>query len=375
MRQFVVAMLSTLVGVSGCGGQHLLVYRVDNPSIFVAQFVDTHDTLLVHQSNGRFRDELRFFSADGELISQGEVAGYWPSTWFLLADQYHLVVPSGQPGDGRYTLAPETSAPSPTAQAVLAWLADARGLLIEGERPSAATNPYADLSCAVGADGSFATWSTSTGGFRSSRPGLIGERQVVNAGVWCLRHGDEDFLVTVSINPGSSSARIFSARSQELVVKLALTYEGRSTIPQDALHVAPDVIGWVSQAPILDVDPALRPFIATRISGASGQWVAESARLNEDWPAIQRIRSWSVERDSILLSLEGTSHAVRVPWPSAATELPFAPQMVASPEDEFRAAVLRSNTPRVSPSGTHVLWLDHDGELRVERADQIDARR
>lgn len=373
MRQFVAAMaLSTLVSLGSCGGPHSLVYRVDNPSIFVAQFVDTHDTLLVHQSDGRFRDELRFFSADGELISQGEVAGYWPGTHFLLADQYHLVVPSGGPGDGRYTLAPEASAPSSTAQAVLAWLADARGLLSEGERPSAATNPYADLSCAVGADGSFATWSTLTGGFQSSPPGLIGERP---AGVWCLRHGDQDFAVTVDINPGATFARVFSGRRQELVVELALSHEGRSTIPQDALHVSPDVVAWISQATILDVDPALRPFIATRISVASGQWVAESARLTGDWPAIQRIRSWSVERDSILLSLEGTSHAVRVPWPSGATEIPFVPQIVASPDDEFRAAVLRSNTPQVSPSGRHVLWLDREGELRVESTAQAEARR
>lgn len=374
MRRLVALLLAcAFIGGAGCGGQPLLVYRVENAPIFIAYFVDTHDTLLVHQSDRRFRDEVRFFAGDGQLISEGEVGGYWPAGTFLLADQYHLIVPSGARGNGRYVLAPETSTPSATAQEALSWIAGAGGLLREGQAPSAATNPYADLSCAVGGDGSVAVWSTSSGNFRSSRPGLVGDRHAVSLGVSCLRDGGDDFVVALGANDGVALGRVFSVGRQEVVAELQLSHEEEwRALPTGTSHVSANAIAGISVAANYELDPAQRPYIATRITTESGRWAVENALLGEDWPAMRSVRFMSVERNNIVLSVDGTTHAVRVPWRNGVSEIAFVPQAVAHREDAFRTAVLRANTPQISPSGSRVLWLDRRGELRVESADEAN---
>lgn len=377
MRRLVAALLAcAFLGGAGCGGQPLLVHRVENAPIFIAYFVDTHDTLLVHQSDHRFRDEVRFFAADGQLISEGEVGGYWPPGTFLLADQYHLIVPSGARGDGRYVLAPEASTPSATARAALSWIAGAGGLLREGQAPSAATNPYADLSCAVGADGSVAVWSTSAGDFRSSRPRLVGDRHTVSLGVRCLRDGGGDFVVALGAKDGVALVRVFSVDRQELVAELPLSHQERfRALPTNTSHVSANAIAGISDAANYELDPALRPFIATRISIESGRWAVENALLAEDWPAMRSVRFLSVERNNIVLSVDGMTHAVRVRWPNGVSEIAFVPQAVAHREDAFHTAVLRANTPQISPSGSRVLWLNRTGELRIEDAEEANIGR
>jgi hypothetical protein len=299
-----------------------------------------------------------------------------PSDSYILADRSHLVVSYGGPGEKRYALAPETSTPSIGAQLLLEWIDSAGGLLGEDEMAPAATNPHADISCAVGANGSIAVWRPLSGDFRSSPPHLVADRHAVNLGVRCVRQGNEDFVVTLGANDGVSSARVFSVEREALVAEFVLSYDGWPVGPTTSSHISPHAIAGISQVANFEHDPARRPFVATRINGESGRWVVEHAALGEDWPPMRSIRFFSIERNDIVLSVEGATQAVRVRWPAGVSTIAFEPRAIASDNDAFHAAVLRSNTPLLSPSETRVLWLDRTGELRLERADPTaDARR
>ena len=184
-----LATLALCVALGGAceSGSGAWTYRSDFDGATWPQFVSSNDAVLIYETKfSPYRTRLRFFSGDGEMLADVEPTqrGVRQEYHFVLVDGLHVIHPVSD--ERRIELLPETSSPSPVARAFLTW-AHAAGGIAHNTYLHASTNPYADLSCAVGADGSLAVWRTvGAVQFEASAPGTISLSATSVHNIYCL---------------------------------------------------------------------------------------------------------------------------------------------------------------------------------------------
>lgn len=331
-------------------------YRSDFGGATWPQFVSSNDAVLVYETKlSPHRERLRFFSGDGELLAEAEPTqrGVRREYHFVLVDELHVIHPVGD--ERRIELLPQTASPSPVARAFLGW-AQAAGGIAHNTYLHASTNPYADVSCAIGADGSIAIWRTiGAPVFVASPPGSIALSDTSIHHVFCLETANGRSVAVEGVDRRAGTPpwiRIYNGGPQPIAdFQLLLgnirygtqgRYIGRAAFSGMAAARALDDTDWT--------------WIATRISYADTGWQMERARLAGEWPG-----EFGVMRaNDIILAPDDTSdEVVAAPWPHGETSIAYAPQPFTMRPHGFPGPYA------VSPSGRHMLWTDRRSSIQV----------
>lgn len=337
-------------------------YRSDFGGATWPQFVSSNDTVLVYETKlSPYRERLRFFSSDGELLAEVEPTqrGVRREYHFVLVDDLHVIHPVGD--ERRIELLPQTSAPSPVARAFLAW-AQASGGIAHNTYLHASTNPYADLSCAIGADGSIAIWRTiGPPSFEASPPGSIALGDTSIHGIFCLDTANRRSVAVEGVDLGAGTppwVRIYNGAAEPIAdFPLVL---GDIRYGMHGNYVGRAALSGITAARALD--DADWTWVATRISHSDTSWRIERARLVGDWPGGFRI----MRANDIILAPENDalSEVVAVPWPQGQTSIAYAPQPFTLRPRDF------PGPHAISPSGRYMLWTDRRSSIQVTQIPQ-----
>lgn len=290
--------------------------------------------------------------ADGSLLTGVEPArgGILQEYHFVMVDDRHVIYPFGE--DRRITLLPETSSPSPVARAFLSW-AHAAGGIAHSTYLHASTNAYADLSCAIGADGSIAVWRTiGAVQFEASAPGTVSLSATSVEEIYCLETPDGLSVAIAGVDRADNRGpwvRIYDAsgvQTAELPTILDdIRYGMRGSYAGHAM--------LADMTPPRALDDTAWTWIATRISYADGGWQIERA----GFPVMRA--------DDILIApdADASEGLVSVPWPHGETSIPYAPRAFVTRPPSF------SGPYAISPSGRLILW-NHQSSIQVTPAPQ-----
>jgi hypothetical protein len=277
---------------------------------------------------------------------------------FVLVDQWHVALPMENPP--RIGLVPEDASPSPTARAFLSW-ADTSGGIVQGTSLKASTNPHADLSCAVGADGSIAVWRTA-GAFRfqASPSDSISHANSTVVDVFCLEAQGRSYAAVHVIDdrfevPHRSWLRIYEAGGETPAADFALRLEDISYLLHGRV-AGPDLLLGMTSARVMDQEQWT--WIATRISFGDNKWRIERARLTGEWPRGFRVMR---AQDILLAPDDVTQNIVSVPWALGETEIPYSPQPFMAQPSSFPGPYA------ISPTGRLSLWTNREDAIRVTR--------
>jgi hypothetical protein len=361
LKRLLALALSALLAAATAPDGGGWTYRSDFGGAASPQFVSSDDTILVYELRlAPYQEQIRFLSADGAILSQAPLThrGRRMPYEFVLVDQWHVALPMEDPP--RIGLVPEDTSPSATAQAFLSW-AEASGGIIQRISLEASTNPHADLSCAIGADGSIAVWRTvGAFQFQASSPNAISLADNMVAEVFCLEAQGRSYAAVHLIDerfevPHRSWLRIYEAGVGTPVADFPLRLENISYLLHG--HVAgPGLLLGMTSARAMDQEEWT--WIATRISFADDQWRIERARLTGDWPQGFRVMR---AQDILLAPDDMTQEMVSVPWPGGETSIPYAPQPFMAQPPGFPGPY------SISPTGRLSLWTNRRDAIRVTR--------
>jgi hypothetical protein len=300
---------------------------------------------------------------------------------FALADESHIILQHLRTSPPEYAIVPSENDLGGPARPFSVWVTNAGGLRGEGYRDFAAsTNPFANQSCVLGADGSSAAWfHGDVDSFAAAPPrtvpgdvGLTGNPagglHFVN--LFCLVADTRQFIAVAGIDKAAPADHntvvlIYEAGQDQPMERINLAFEGHEPLPH--LHqVGPDMLMGLYPASDLERDWADRPWIATRIGFQDGEWHTEQARLSENpsrWQS--EFRVMGLAQDEFWFS--SNNRVFSVAWPDRASVIPFTPVEIIAAQSEFERSVLESGEILVSPSGGRVAWVDRrgGGEVRV----------
>jgi hypothetical protein len=352
--------------------REVFTYRTDGSGQFDAHFVSSDDTFVVTEADTAWDRSLRFFSSRGELLSETPLAKYRTTRALLLADERHLVFPLLD--SRQYELVPADGNPSRSAVEVLAWIEGAHGLRNNGFADLATTNAYANVSCAVGENGSIATWRLGVeGSLQVSSPGAIAVVAPRIRSIQCLATADDIFVLVFAIDSALPPAEraivsVYSAGQDAPRQQFSLGVDGQALDTSFSL-VGPATIAGVGALVSVDAVAPAQQF-GTRISIVDHEWRVEHVRLDR-WPSdVQQLNAGA---RAILASIAPYPNDLfRVTWPLHASSLPFEATRIRVPDDDFYRDVLRAGALRQSPSGAHGLWIGSTGELRLVRLGNDD---
>lgn len=354
-------MLSTLLAAATSPEDGGWTYRSDFGGAASPQFVSSDDTILVYELRlAPYQEQIRFLSADGATLSRAVLThrGRRMPYDFVIVDQWHVALPMEDPP--RIGLVPEDTSPSPTAQAFLSW-AETSGGIVQSISLKASTNPYADLSCAIGADGSIAVWRTvGPFQFQASPPDAISLANNTIADVFCLEAQGRSYAALHVIDdrfegPHRSWLRIYEAGVGTPAADFPLRLENISYLLHGQV-AGPDLLVGMTSARAMDQEEWT--WVATRISFDDNQWRIERARLTGEWPQGFRVMR---AQDILLAPDEVMQDMVSVPWGLDETTIPYAPQPFMAQPSGFPGPYA------ISPTGRLSLWTNRGDAIRVTR--------
>lgn len=301
---------------------------------------------------------------------------------FVLTDETHLALQRLQTSPPEYAIIPASDDLTGSSLAFSAWVLRAGGLRGASQQDfSAATNPFAGQSCALGADGSSAAWRHDDAqSFLAPPPRVVpATNDESSAGdllfveIFCLVAEGRQYIAVAGLEGTAPVGRrsvvlIYEAGQGQLLEKVNLALEGNEPLPY-LRQVGTDMLVGIQPSSDLDREGPDRPWVATRIRFADGEWRAEHALLSQNPNTGRRaFRLIGARRTDLLFST--TDGVFSVPWPEGVSSIPFAPVQVLAAQSDFERSVLRAGEVIISPSGNRIAWVDRrgSGELRVVSA-------
>jgi hypothetical protein len=376
-------LLSACTGASA-DDPHAFEYIGNGSGQFDVRFVSPDDRLLIVERESRTWDgTARLFDADGIELWHAPLDGLRMTAMgeFALADESHIVLPRLRTSPPGYAVVPIGSELSGPTHAFSTWVVNVGGLRGEGHRDFAAsTNPFANQSCALGADGSSVAWLHGDAGSFSAAPPRTVPGDVDSTGnpsggfhfvnLFCLIADDRQFIAVTGLEKAAPVGRksvvlIYESGQTQPIARFNITFEGHEALPHFR-QVSTDTLVGLDSISDPERNWADRPWMATRITFRNGSWQVEQALLSETPSQWQReFRVMDLGRDRFWFV--STDRVFSVVWPDRASVIPFTPVEIIAAQSEFERSVLESGEILVSPSGDRIAWVDRrgGGEVRV----------
>jgi hypothetical protein len=367
-------VLCACTGASADNDGSIFVYHGNGVGHFDVRFMSPDDTMLIVESDANWNRTARLIDRHGDEQWQASLEGLRATALGenVLIDETHIALPRLRTASPEYAIVPAATEPSALARAFQGWISRAGGLRGDGAHEfSAATNVFANQSCALGADGGSAAWRHERAeSFRAAPARTVlddGPEGLHFVELFCLVAEDRQFIAVAGLEKTAPVGRksvvlIYEAGQGQPQLRVNLVLEGQEVLPR--LHqVGPDVLVGLYPSSLPERDGA---WIATRIRFRDGEWRVEQAFLSENPRSWQSdFRLMALREDQFWFSTPDGIFSVA--WPDGAAVVPFTPVQVIAAQTEFERRVVETGQVLISPSGERIAWIDTrgGGEVRV----------
>lgn len=297
-------------------------------------------------------------SSDGEVLWRVSTDGFRPP----FHDTAHLTVDDGRlflrrigPDPAAFEALPLSEPRGPVALAVSAWLASAGGLYRDGQSSRVLrTSAYNNLSCAIGADSSFAIWDFSDpSSFRTSPAGAIPSRFSSFVDLLCLEADGEMFVALHIID----SERPAGERSRVLIFDAGgrIVHEVDDVDRRGPPH---GISSFSSFGDGLATIVGNEEFLTTdviRIIRRNGIWNTERARVEVPWAMREKI-VW-IGHGELWIGDSTRNVIRRIPWLYGSAVIEDGQEIVAIADTPLKRRALAAGRVWVSADGRHFLWM------------------